>query len=158
MDDERRLARARTFDQIAELYDRARPYYREEMFDDLFRLAGIAPASARILEIGCGTGHATGPLAQRGAEIIGVELGPNLARIAAEKLSAFPRVSVVTANFEAWESHGRQFDIVFAATAWLFSEMRRLIALRPGGRIAKHQLTLLHLARKNQPSAEPKGR
>lgn len=33
--DERRLARARTFDQIAELYDRARPYYREEMFDDL---------------------------------------------------------------------------------------------------------------------------
>ena len=34
-DDERRLARARTFDQIAELYDRARPYYREEMFDDL---------------------------------------------------------------------------------------------------------------------------
>ena len=33
---------------------------------------------------------------------------------------------------------------------WLFSEMRRLIALRPGGRITKHQLTLLHIARKKE--------
>ena len=29
---------------------------------------------------------------------------------------------------------------------WLFSEMRRLIAARPGGRITKHQLTILHVA------------
>jgi SAM-dependent methyltransferase len=70
VDDERRLARARTFDQIAELYDRARPYYREEMFDDLFQLAGLEPASTRILEIGCGTGRATEPLARRGADIV----------------------------------------------------------------------------------------
>ena len=31
---------------------------------------------------------------------------------------------------------------------WLFAEMRRLIAARPHGRITKHQLTMLHLARR----------
>lgn len=38
MDEHRRQQRARTFDEIAKLYDHARPYYREELFDDLFRL------------------------------------------------------------------------------------------------------------------------
>jgi hypothetical protein len=31
---------------------------------------------------------------------------------------------------------------------WLFSEMRRLINARPGGRILKHDLTILHVARR----------
>jgi hypothetical protein len=30
---------------------------------------------------------------------------------------------------------------------WLFDQMRRLIRARPEGRIRKHNLTLLHLAR-----------
>src|SRR5215472_17585202 len=103
MDDAQRLTRARTFDEIAELYDSARPYYREELFDDLFSYAGIAPENARVLEIGPGPGRATESLARRGAEIVGVELGDNLARIARRKLAAFPRVRILTANFETWE-------------------------------------------------------
>jgi hypothetical protein len=35
-----------------------------------------------------------------------------------------------------------------AKREYLFSEMRRLIAARPGGRITKHELMVLHLARK----------
>lgn len=31
---------------------------------------------------------------------------------------------------------------------WLFSEMKRLIEARPGGRLVKHNLTLLHMARR----------
>lgn len=31
---------------------------------------------------------------------------------------------------------------------WLFDQMRRRIQARPGGRIRKHNLTLLHLARR----------
>lgn len=140
MDDEARLARARTFDEIAELYDRARPYYRETLFDDLFAYAGIAPRNARILEIGSGTGRATEPLARRGAEIVGIELGPNLARIAQEKLAPFPRVRIETANFETWEPE-ELFDIVFAATAWHWIDPKRRYALaaralKPGGTLA----------------------
>jgi ubiquinone/menaquinone biosynthesis C-methylase UbiE len=44
-----------SFDEDAELYDRARPGYPTELIDDLFSLADLSPDS-RILEIGAGTG------------------------------------------------------------------------------------------------------
>jgi hypothetical protein len=49
-----------TFDQVAELYDRARPRYPAALFDDLAELAGIGPGS-KVLEIGPGTGQALTP-------------------------------------------------------------------------------------------------
>lgn len=142
MEEQRRLQRARTFDEVAELYDRARPYYREELFDDLFRLSGIAPAAARVLEIGSGTGRATEPLARRGCEVVCVELGANLARIAAKKCEQFPRVAVINADFEEWDDPAsRAFDIVFAATSWHWIDpslryRKAAQALRPGGTLA----------------------
>jgi SAM-dependent methyltransferase len=142
MDEQERLKRARTFDEIAELYDRARPYYHRELFDDLFRLSGIAPETARILEIGCGTGRATEPLVRLGCEIVCVELGSNLARIASEKLAQFPRVQVINANFENWDDpEARAFDIVFAATSWHWIDpklryQKAAQALKPGGSLA----------------------
>lgn len=51
----------RTFDSAADLYDRARPDYPEELFDDLIELAGL-DQGAHVLEIGCATGKATRPL------------------------------------------------------------------------------------------------
>jgi SAM-dependent methyltransferase len=57
-----------TFAEAAELYDRARPGYSAALFSDLAELACIGPG-CRVLEIGCGTGQATLPLAERGCEI-----------------------------------------------------------------------------------------
>ncbi len=54
-----------TFDEEAERYDRARPGYPSDVFEDLAQLTGLSPGD-RILEIGCGTGQATVPLAERG--------------------------------------------------------------------------------------------
>jgi protein-L-isoaspartate O-methyltransferase len=76
-----RERRRSTFDEAAELYDRARPGYPAALFDDLVELAGIGPGS-RVLEIGPGTGQATVPLAERGCRIVAVELGPQLAAVA----------------------------------------------------------------------------
>ena len=64
------------FDEAAEAYDVARPEYPPELIDKLMELAQL-PANARILEIGCGTGQITGSLAERGYEIVAVELGEN---------------------------------------------------------------------------------
>jgi SAM-dependent methyltransferase len=129
-----------TFDEAPELYDRVRPGYPEELFEDLAQLAALRPG-ARVLELGCGTGQATIALARRGYEIVAVELGAGLAEVARRKLAGFPAVSVVHAAFEAWPLPAERFDLVFAATSfhWIDPAVRvakSADALRPGGALA----------------------
>jgi ubiquinone/menaquinone biosynthesis C-methylase UbiE len=129
-----------TFDSVAELYDRARPEYPPALLDDLARLAGVGPG-CRVLEIGPGTGQLTVPLAERGCEIVAVELGPSLAAVARRNLRRFPAVEVVTADFETWPVPAQRFDLVIAATAahWLdpaVATAKTAAVLRPGGRVA----------------------
>jgi SAM-dependent methyltransferase len=129
-----------TFEEVPELYDRARPTYPHELFDDLEALAGLGEG-ARLLEIGCGTGQATLPLASRGYSILCVELGTELAAFARRKLAPFPAVEIVNANFETWEPDRGEFDAIVAFTAfhWVDSDVRYERAarlLRDGGSLA----------------------
>ena len=129
-----------TFDQAAELYDRVRPQYPPVLFEDLAELTGIGPGS-RVLEIGPGTGQATIPLAERGCQVVAVELGPQLAAVARRNLARFPAVEVVTAAFEGWPLPSEPFDLVLATTAfhWIDPAVRvakAADALRPGGWLA----------------------
>src|SRR5215471_12761869 len=103
-----------TFDEVPELYDRNRPSYPDALFDDLVSLSGILP-EGRILEIGCGTGQATIPLAQRGFSVICLEPGPSMARLAKAKLARFPRVQVLRATFEDWPVERGAFGLVVSA-------------------------------------------
>lgn len=126
-----------TFEEVPELYDRVRPVYPAAAFDELVALAGL-PERARLLEIGTGTGKATVPLAERGFEIVGVELGPKLAALARRNLAGFPNVEIVDAQFETWEPAVAGFDAVVAFTAfhWIdpgvrYEKSARL--LREGG-------------------------
>jgi SAM-dependent methyltransferase len=114
-----------TFEQVPELYDRARPSYPPQVFDDLFALAQL-PAHARVVEIGCGTGQATLPLAKRGYAITCVELGAQLASVARRKLAGFPNVEVINANFESWHPDYADFDAILAFTAfhWISPSVR----------------------------------
>ena len=95
-EESRRARLSRTFDEDAELYDRARPGYPPELYDDLMDLVGAGPGS-RVLEVGCGTGQATVPLAARGFRITAVEAGPNMAALARRNLAGAAAVEVVTA-------------------------------------------------------------
>ncbi|SDJ78539.1 class I SAM-dependent methyltransferase [Paenibacillus naphthalenovorans] len=129
-----------TFNEVAELYDRARNRYPDRLFDELVRLAGL-PAEARIVEIGCGTGIATLPLAERGYSIVGVELGPRMAEVARRKLARFARVEIRTAAYEDWLPPEEPFDLALSATAfhWIdpqvkFSKTARV--LKDGGYLA----------------------
>jgi SAM-dependent methyltransferase len=114
-----------TFEEVPELYDRARPTYPDELFDDLAALAGLGEG-ARVLEIGCGTGQATLPLARRGYSVLCVELGEGLAAAARRKLAPFSNVDIVRANFETWEPDRADFDAIVAFTAfhWVDPELR----------------------------------
>src|SRR5579884_2148202 len=108
-----------TFDEAPELYDRTRPVCPSKLFDDLVALSGLGPG-ARIVEIGCGTGQATLPLAQRGLTVVGVELGPRLAAFTRRKLAAYPNVEIVNSSFEAWDVGDARFDgvVVVNAVHW----------------------------------------
>src|SRR3712207_8534512 len=105
-----------TFDGAALLYDKVRPGYPEELFDDVVALYGI-PSGGRVLEIGCGTGQATVPLARRGYHVLCVELGENLAAVARRNLATYPRAEVLTADFEDIPLPEEAFDLAASATA-----------------------------------------
>lgn len=138
-----------TFNQDAELYDRARPGYPPRMFDDLAELAGAGPG-CRVLEIGCGTGKATVRLAERGCRVVGVELGAEMAAVARRKLAeatidvaidAAIDAAIDVAAFEDWQLPPDPFDLVLAATSfhWIDPAVRiakSADALRPGGTLA----------------------
>ena len=129
-----------TFDTAAELYDRVRPGYPPELYDDIQAITGLG-AGAHALEIGPGTGQATVPMAERGLRILGIELGANLAAIAARNLAPYRGCEIRVGRFEDVSTSDGPFDLIYSATAfhWLdpalrVEQCRRL--LRPGGWLA----------------------
>jgi SAM-dependent methyltransferase len=129
-----------TFDTVADRYHQARPDYPTELFAVLVSKARLSPA-ARLLEVGCGTGKATLPLAKRGFRITCLEPGPHLAVAARQNLAGYD-VEVVERTFEDWLPPGAErFDLIFAATAWHWVDpaVGYQLAwrwLRPGGQLA----------------------
>ncbi len=126
-----------TFDEEAALYERARPHYPEALFEAIDRVA----TGPRVLEIGCGTGQATGPMAARGYPVTAIELGASLAEVARANLASYRTAEVITEDFEQWEGPEGAFDLVVCATAfhWLdpVTRVGRVVgALRPGGVVA----------------------
>jgi SAM-dependent methyltransferase len=131
-DDHRRrtVERSRLFDQETERYDRRRPRYPDVVID---RLLGPEPAGLEVLDVGCGTGIAAVPMAERGAKVLGVELAPRMAEIARRH-----GIDVEIAAFEEWDAAGRRFDRVTSAQAWHWLDMPAATAkavslLRPNG-------------------------
>jgi SAM-dependent methyltransferase len=138
--DDRRIRRARTFNEIAELYDRGRREPPDWVYDELLSSSGLDPARAHILEIGCGTGKSTLPLARRGCQVTALEMGANLARLARQHMALFPHVQIINTRFEDWASP-EAFDLVLAITAWHWLDpavryQRAASALKAGGILA----------------------
>lgn len=120
------------FDQQAEWYDLFRPSYPDAVIDELL---GPEPARLDVLDVGCGTGIASRQIAERGANVLGVEVAPRMAEIARGH-----GVEVEEDAFEDWVAGGRTFDRVFSAQAWHWLDLpistaKAASLLRPGGRL-----------------------
>ena len=137
---ERERLRA-TFDTAADLYQRARPTYPPALFDDLIDIAQLLPGD-HLFEVGCATGTATLPLAERGFRITAIELGTELAAAARQNLAGYSNVTVIDGDFETWiRPVGLSYDMVFAATAWHWIDpsvryVKAYTMVRPGGHLA----------------------
>jgi SAM-dependent methyltransferase len=102
-------------------------------------VCGLGPDSA-VLEIGPGTGQATGRLLDSGATITAVELGAELAALLQAKHKGRP-LTVEIGAFEEVTLEPEGFDIVAAATSfhWVPADLglrRCADLLRPGGWLA----------------------
>jgi SAM-dependent methyltransferase len=132
-------------------YDRFAPFYDLEFagYDDdlpLYR-AFAAHSGGPILELGCGSGRATVPLALDGYAITGVDLSPAmlaLARAAAERAGVADRVALLEDDIRSLGGLGEaRFGLAFSAiNSFLHLETQpdQLAALaavfhhlRPGG-------------------------
>lgn len=129
-----------SFDQVAELYDKVRPGYPKALLGILVAEAGVNSA-ARVLEVGCGTGQATSGLAESGCEIVCLEPGESMFRVAQRNAERFDRVRILRQTFEEWPVEESSFDLVISAQAfhWVDPAVRfpkAAQALREGGALA----------------------
>jgi SAM-dependent methyltransferase len=123
-------ARAGSFGEDADAYDRARPTYPPALVDAL-----AAGAPRDVLDIGCGTGIAARLLGARGCRVLGVEPDPRMAAVARRY-----GLAVEVSTFEGWDPAGRRFDLLTSGQAWHWvhpdaGAAKAATVLRPGGRI-----------------------
>ena len=129
--------RRESFDSAAADYGRYRTPYPGEVVATVLHNSGMGTGT-RVLEIGCGTGQMSVPLARAGASLVAVELGAGLAAIARAALAPYPGARVEVSAFEDWPLPDVPFDAVVSASAfhWLDPQVRFgkcAQALRPGG-------------------------
>jgi SAM-dependent methyltransferase len=120
-------------------YDLGRPGYPDRVYELLQQVCGLGPGT-EVLEIGPGTGQATGRLLQHGATVTAVELGAEMAA-ALEVKYAGQDLTVKVGAFEDVALDPASFDLIVAATSfhWVPPETglpRCADLLRPGGWLA----------------------
>lgn len=130
----------KTFNEDQYNYDKARPEYPEELFQDIFTLTHLN-SNSRLIEIGIGTGQATRPFLMMGASVEAIELGENLAQYVQEKYKDYPNFSVTVGDFMNISLAENSYDLIYSATAfhWLpkpDSYLKVKKALKKGGKIA----------------------
>lgn len=101
------------FEALADDYAAARPPYPDALWDTVRNL-GVMRTGRRALDLGAGTGQATGPLLAAGLHVTAVEPGK---RLADRIRTVFPAATVVVARAEDTEFSAGSFDVVVAATS-----------------------------------------
>jgi ubiquinone/menaquinone biosynthesis C-methylase UbiE len=113
-----------TFNEDAPNYDRLRPTYADELYDDVIYFSNLN-STKKALEIGIGTGQATLPFLKTGCNITAIEIGDKLAQFSREKFKAFKNVEVFNQNFESAQLDDNTYDLIYSASAfhWIPQEI-----------------------------------
>lgn len=125
------------FDGVADKYAESRPPYPTELWRDVLATGLVCPGR-RALDLGAGTGQATGELLSQGMDVVAVEPGAHLAAILKER---YPGVVVHRCRAEDFRPEPASIDLAVAATSihWLDLDVVLPIvhrSLAEGGRFA----------------------
>lgn len=128
------------FDAIPEAFDRYRPHYAPELFDDLIRYADM-DENKSVLELGPGTGQATDPILDTGCDYHCIELGKHLAAKMSEKYGGRDNFHIVNDDFITHDYGAQRFDVIYSAATiqWIPEEIafsKTFELLKPGGVLA----------------------
>jgi ubiquinone/menaquinone biosynthesis C-methylase UbiE len=108
---------SKKFDAAADYYDRYRPGYPEGLFYCILMETNL-PSTAKILEIGAGSGKATRKFVEQGYELHCIEPGANLAAAGMENFRETGKVQYSICRFENWDAPEAEFDFAFSAQAF----------------------------------------
>lgn len=135
MDDWQRIRQGRSFADVADAYDRARPSYPD---DAITFLLGSEPR--RVLDLGAGTGALTRPLLAAGHTVIAID--PLLAMLRhLQRRSSGPRLQVVAGSAECIPLRRGAVDAVAVGQAYHWFDDERAVpemarVLEPGGTLS----------------------
>jgi len=142
------------YSEIAEVYDRARPGdspHLEWWFERLAEVGRLGPGK-RLLDLGCGTGRWTIPLAERtGCDAVGVDSSQEMLERARQK-DRGGRVAWLLGDVERLELESESFDCALMSLMMHhledhLSTFRGVLrVLRPGGIFLVRQGTLDQIA------------
>ncbi|MCM2327386.1 MAG: malonyl-ACP O-methyltransferase BioC [Lysobacter sp.] len=126
----------RSFDRAARTYDEAAFLQREVCARLVEHLEPMRLSPRRLLDLGCGTGHAFDALARRypSASLLGLDIAPAMLERARgrfpwwQRLLGAPRPSLVCADAERLPVASAAFDLVFSNLALQWCEPSRAFA------------------------------
>ncbi|WP_242854418.1 class I SAM-dependent methyltransferase [Oxobacter pfennigii] len=128
------------FDEDVLNYDKHRPTYGTEIFNDIIRYSNL-DNTKKALEIGIGTGQATLPILKTGCRVTAVEIGGSMTAYVKQKFSSFNNFAVKNIEFEKYDAENNRYDLVYSATAfhWIQQDIglaKVFELLKSGGAIA----------------------
>ena len=135
---------------VIEFFDRCAPTWDAGMIKSDVKIGKIldnaeVEAGMDVLDVACGTGVMFDYYLERGvATVVGIDISPEMAKIAREKYAAEPRVQVVCADVEEYD-FGKKFDRIVVYNAFPhFPQPKRLIRILAGLLKENGRLTVAH--------------